>query len=233
MKLPPVAILAGGLATRLRPISETVPKSLLNVRGKPFIEHQLRMLHSRGITEVVLCVGHLGWQIEEAIGNGADLGLRVRYSHDGEYPLGTGGAVCRALDLLGEEFFVMYGDSYLTCDYEAVYRSFQAAGKPALMTVYQNDGKFDESNVEFEGGAIRRYFKPGGAPEMRHIDYGLGVFRREAFGGVLNRERLALADVYHSLLERGRLAAHEVHERFYEIGSIAGLVEFRALEALP
>jgi MurNAc alpha-1-phosphate uridylyltransferase len=233
MKLPPVAILAGGLATRLRPITETMPKSLVDVRGKPFIEHQLRLLHLRGITEVVLCVGHLGWQIEEVIGDGADFGLRVRYSHDGAFPLGTGGAVCRALDLLGDEFFVLYGDSYLTCDYEAVYRSFRAAGRPALMTVYRNEGKLDESNVEFTDGRIRRYYKPGGAPEMRHIDYGLGVFRREAFGGVLNGERMALVEVYQYLLGQGRLAAHEVHERFYEIGSITGLKEFRALEVTP
>src|SRR5512133_904030 len=100
----PVAILAGGLATRLRPITETIPKSLIEVCGEPFIAHQLRLLRSRGIEEVVLCIGYLGEQIEKVIGTGSAFGLRVRYSFDGKELLGTGGAIRRALDLLGEDF---------------------------------------------------------------------------------------------------------------------------------
>ncbi|MGA7744967.1 MAG: nucleotidyltransferase family protein [Polyangia bacterium] len=225
----PVAILAGGLATRLRPITETIPKSLVDVCGEPFVSHQLRMLQSHGITDVVLCVGYRGEQIEQVVGAGSAFGLRVRYAFDGERLLGTGGAVRRALHLLGDEFFVLYGDSYLACDYQAVLSSFRASGKLALMTVYRNDGQHDTSNVEYDAGTIRRYDKSERSAAMHHIDYGLGVFRRMAFADVLDGAHLDLAKLYQTLLAGGQLAGYELTERFYEIGSVAGLQEFRAL----
>jgi NDP-sugar pyrophosphorylase family protein len=227
--IAPVAILAGGLATRLRPITETIPKSLLDVCGEPFVAHQLRLLRSHGISDVVLCVGYRGEQIAQAVGPGSAFGLRVRYAFDGEQLLGTGGAVRRALDMLGDEFFVLYGDSYLPCDYQAVLGSFRASGKPALMTVYRNEGKFDTSNVQYDAGTIRRYDKSACSPAMHHIDYGLGVFRREAFLDLPDGARQDLAKLYQTLLAEGQLAGYEVSERFYEIGSVAGLEEFRAL----
>jgi len=227
--IAPVAILAGGLATRLRPITETIPKSLVDVCGEPFIAHQLRMLRARGVEDVVLCVGYRGEQIEQAVGAGSAFGLRVRYSFDGERLLGTGGAVRRALDLLGDELFVLYGDSYLPCDYRAVLGSFRASGKLALMTVYRNDGRYDTSNVDYDAGTIRRYDKSEPSPAMHHIDYGLGVFRREAFANVADGAGLDLAKLYQALLAKEQLAGYEVTERFYEIGSVAGLQEFREL----
>jgi NDP-sugar pyrophosphorylase family protein len=226
---PPIAILAGGLATRLRPITETIPKSLVDVCDEPFVAHQLRLLRSRGIDDVVLCVGYRAEQIELVIGAGAAFGLRVRYALDGAKLLGTGGAVRRALGMLGDEFFVLYGDSYLPCDYQAVLSSFRASGNLALMTVYRNEGRYDTSNVQFEGGSIRRYDKSVRSPAMHHIDYGLGVFRREAFADQPDGIRFDLAELYQTLLAKGQLAGYEVSERFYEIGSVAGLEEFRAL----
>jgi MurNAc alpha-1-phosphate uridylyltransferase len=225
----PVAILAGGLATRLRPITETIPKSLVDVCGEPFVAHQLRMLRSHGIDDVVLCVGYRGEQIEQVVGAGSAFGLRVRYAFDGERLLGTGGAVRRALGMLGDEFFVLYGDSYLPCDYQAVLRSFRASGKLTLMTVYRNEGQYDASNVEYDAGTIRRYDKSACSPAMHHIDYGLGVFRREALADVPGGTHLDLATLYQTLLAKGQLAGYELTERFYEIGSVAGLQEFRAL----
>jgi NDP-sugar pyrophosphorylase family protein len=225
----PVAILAGGLATRLRPITETIPKSLVEVCGEPFIAHQLRLLRSRGIEEVVLCIGYLGEQIEKVIGTGSAFGLRVSYSFDGPQLLGTGGAVMRALDLLADDFFVLYGDSYLLCDYQAVLASFRASGLQGLMTVYRNDGQFDTSNVEYQAGTIRRYDKKVLTPAMRHIDYGLGVFRRESFADVPRGQKFDLASHFQNLLARGQLAGYEITERFYEIGSITGLDELRRL----
>ena len=227
--MAPVAILMGGLATRLRPITQTIPKSLVDVCGEPFIAHQLRLLRTRGVSDVVLCVGHLGEQIERAIGSGDEFGVRVRYSYDGDKLLGTGGAVRHALDLLGDEFFVLYGDSYLLCDYQAVLSSFRASGRLGLMTVYRNEGKFDASNVEYDAGVIRRYDKSARSPQMHHIDYGLGVFRREAFARVPEGGKLDLAGHYQTLLAEGQLAGYEIRERFYEIGSPAGLEEFREL----
>jgi NDP-sugar pyrophosphorylase family protein len=227
--IAPVAILAGGLATRLRPITETIPKSLVDVCGEPFVAHQLKLLRSNGIDDVVLCVGYRGEQIAQLVGPGAAFGLRVRYAFDGEQLLGTGGAVRRALAMLGHEFFVLYGDSYLPCDYQAVLSSFRASGKLALMTVFRNEGQYDTSNVQYDAGTIRRYDKSERSPAMHHIDYGLGVFRREAFADLPDGARLDLAKLYQTLLAKGQLAGYEVAERFYEIGSVAGLEEFRLL----
>jgi NDP-sugar pyrophosphorylase family protein len=220
-----VAILAGGLATRLRPRTETVPKSLLEVNGEPFAVHQLRLLHSKGIRRIVLCVGHLGELVQRAIGSGSALGLQVDYSFDEPVLLGTAGAVRNALPKLGESFFVMYGDSYLPCDYAAIARNFESAGVLGMMTVFRNEGKWDTSNVEFEAGEILAYSKTNRTPRMRYIDYGLGVFRAEAFQGLRAGEACDLAGLYANLLQRKQLAAVEVRERFYEIGSPDGLRE--------
>lgn len=221
----PVAILAGGLATRLRPLTEKVPKALLPVNQEPFIAHQLRLLAASGVQRVVLCVGYLGGLIQELVGDGARFGLAVEYSFDGPVLLGTAGAVKMALPRLGGEFFVLYGDSYLPCDYRAVAASFQASGKKALMTVFRNEGQWDSSNVEFAAGRILTYDKRNPTERMRHIDYGLGVFRDSAFAGVAGNEPHDLAALYQQLLRRGELAGLEIRERFYEIGSAAGLRE--------
>ncbi len=220
-----VAILAGGLATRLRPITQTMPKSLIEVNGEPFAVHQLRLLHANGIRRVVLCVAHLGELVERAIGDGAALGLQVDYSFDGPALLGTAGAIRKALSKLGNSFFVMYGDSYLPCDYAAIAQTFESANVLGMMTVFRNEGKWDTSNVEFEAGQILAYSKTNRTPRMRHIDYGLGVFRAEAFHALPAGKVCDLTELYADLLQRKQLAAFEVHERFYEIGSPAGLRE--------
>jgi N-acetyl-alpha-D-muramate 1-phosphate uridylyltransferase len=220
-----VAILAGGLATRLRPMTETIPKSLLEVNGEPFAVHQLRLLQANGIRRVVLCVGHLGRQVQSVIGNGSALGLQIDYSFDGPALLGTAGAVRNALPKLGESFFVMYGDSYLPCDYAAITRNFESADGLGMMTVFRNEGKWDTSNVEFEAGKILMYSKTKRNPRMRHIDYGLGVFRADAFHNLPAGKVYDLTELYKDLLQRKQLAAFEVRERFYEIGSPEGLRE--------
>jgi NDP-sugar pyrophosphorylase family protein len=220
-----VAILAGGLATRLRPMTETVPKSLLEISGEPFAVHQLRLLQSKGIRHIVFCVGHLGELIQSAIGDGAALGLQVDYSFDGPALLGTAGAIRNALPKLGDSFFVMYGDSYLPCAYATIAQKFKTAGVLGMMTVFRNEGKWDTSNVEFEVGKIVAYSKTDRTPRMRYIDYGLGVFRKELFQSLPSGKACDLADLYTGLLRRKQLAAFEVQERFYEIGSPEGLRE--------
>lgn len=221
----PVAILAGGLATRLRPITEKVPKLLLEVAGEPFFNHQLRLLRQAGLNHIVLCVGHLGEQIVTRYGDGAAWGVRIDYSFDGEKLLGTGGALIRTLPKLGETFYVLYGDSYLPIDYQAVGRAFLASGQPGLMTVFENRGAYDASNVWFEHGQIRAYSKKEKSPAMRHIDYGLGVFRAAAFDGYTRDVNVDLSTVQADLCQQGRLAGYEVTQRFFEIGSPAGLKE--------
>lgn len=223
--MPPLALLAGGLATRLRPLTETIPKSLVNVADEPFIGHQLRLLTREGVTEIVICTGHLGERIEAYVGDGSRWGCHVRYSADGDRPLGTGGALRRALPLLGERFFVMYGDSYLNIHFRPVYEAFCRSGLPALMTVFRNEGCWDSSNVEFADGVIRCYDKADRTPAMRHIDYGLGGFEAHVVRACPANTPFDLADLYRDLVQRRLLAGCEVHQRFYEIGSPAGLAE--------
>lgn len=226
----PVAILAGGLATRLGPLTKNIPKSLIPINGEPFVAHQLRLLQRSGIQHVILCVGHLGKLIEQAIGDGRAFGVKVEYSYDGTTLLGTAGAIKGALPKLGKKFFVMYGDSYLACDYSAIEQKFSRRSGLGLMTVFRNDGQWDASNVEFSEGSILAYSKKSRTARMHYIDYGLGVFHAEAFA---RTQATDLADVYAELLENGELAAVEVHQRFYEIGSPAGLKEMTSFLSRP
>jgi NDP-sugar pyrophosphorylase family protein len=225
----PIAILAGGLATRLRPITEKVPKLLVEIAGEPFFSHQLRLLKENGLTRIVLCVGYLGEKIVEQYGDGSKWGVHIEYSFDGEKLLGTGGALIRALPKLGESFHVLYGDSYLPVDYQAVGRAFLASGKLGLMTVFENREAYDASNVWFEDGRIRVYDKKNKLPQMRHIDYGLGLFRPAAFAGYPRDTVVDLATVQSDLARRGELAGYELKQRFFEIGSPAGLKELDQL----
>ncbi len=195
--MPPVAILAGGLGTRLYPLTERIPKSLVEVNGEPFLAHQLRLLRARGIERVVLSIGQHGERIREYAGDGARFGLTIDYSLDGPVLLGTAGAIRKALPLLGDAFFVLYGDSYLPCSYRDVEQAFRAAGQPGLMTVYRNQGRWDASNVEFAEGRILAYDKENRTTRMQHIDYGLGVFHAAAFAETKHAD---LAGVYRDLL---------------------------------
>ena len=239
-----VVILAGGLATRLRPLTETLPKAMVDVCGKPFLTHQLALLKQQGLTNIVLCVGYEGEQIERYFGNGDRVGVRLRYSYDGETLLGTGGALQQALPLLDEVFMVLYGDSYLDMDYRPIMARFLKRYHPqnsesplALMTVYHNSSQFDQSNVLFEEEQIRHYDKRRPTGDMHHIDWGLGILSKPAFeqffphrsggpaaGGPVSFD---LADLYQSLVSCQKLMGFEVFTRFYEMGSPQGLAELR------
>ena len=222
----PIAILAGGLATRLLPVTSQIPKSLVDVAGHPFAEHQIELLRRNGITDIVFLVGHLGETVRDTLGDGSRWGVQLRYVFDGPFPLGTGGSLAAALPYLGERFFVLYGDSYLECDYAAVEQTFLASGKSGLMTVCRNDNRWDRSNVLFADGRIVSYNKDRQTDQMQHIDYGLGALT----GGALRHDKppFDLASVYQRLVANQDLAAFEVPGRFYEIGSHQGLAETRA-----
>jgi len=227
MTMLPVAILAGGMARRLGRLAEATAKALVDVNGEPFIAHQLRLLRASGIGRVVVCAGHLGEQVQEFVGDGGRFGVEAEFSFDGGRPLGTAGAIRKALGLLGRSFFVVYGDSYLSCDYGAVQTAFEKSGKWALMTVFRNEGRWDRSNVRFEGGRVLACDKQNPMSQMHHIDYGLGVFHAAAFALVPSGEFYDLTTLYQDLLLQDQLAAYEIAERFYEIGSLAGLEETR------
>lgn len=219
----PVAILAGGLATRLQPLTDRLPKSLLEVAGRPFLFHQLDLLRKQGVDRVVLCVAHLGEQIRAAVSAAPPPGLTVSYSFDGRKLLGTGGALKRALPLLGEEFFVLNGDSYLPCSLARIHSAYRAARRPALMTALRNDNRWDKSNVLFRNGELLAYDKHAPRPDMSHIDFGLSILSRTVFTNYREARAIDLADIFRDLSLSGQLAGFEVSERFYEIGSPQGL----------
>jgi NDP-sugar pyrophosphorylase family protein len=228
-KEKPVVILAGGLANRLRPLTEKVPKVLLPVAGKPFLAHQLELLRRQGLRRVVLCLGYLGEMVVDRFGDGRAWGMELSYSFDGPVLLGTGGALRQALPKLGESFYVLYGDSYLTTPFAPVAECFERSGKRGLMTVYHNEGQYDASNVVFRDGRIVVYDKRARLPEMHYIDYGLSVFSASVFAEWPEGKPFDLAEVMRRLVESGELAGLEVPVRFYEIGSAAGLAELESL----
>lgn len=226
MKLFPAVILAGGLATRLRPLTETIPKALIDINGEPFISHQLRLLSKQGITDVVLSVGYLKEMIKDHVGDGKNMGLNVTYVEDGPQLLGTGGAIKNALTAIKTNaFFIIYGDSYLPCDYAAVQEYFLTTNQLGLMTVFHNEDKWDASNIEFLNHEIVVYDKKNKTPRMKHIDYGLGILSKESFGYVQDINVFDLSYLYQILLEKKRLAAYEINDRFYEAGSLTGIKE--------
>ncbi len=220
-----VAILAGGLATRLRPITETIPKALVTVSGQPFINRQLAYLRDQGVSRVVLCVGYLGNMIEKVVGNGEQFGLAVSYAPDGTTLLGTGGALKKAMPLLGEHFFVLYGDSFLPINFLQVQQAYVESKQQAMLTVLKNGDRWDKSNVLFSNGRLVEYNKHAPRLDMAYIDYGLGVVSADVLAPYPAEKPFDLADVYQALSKKGQLAGLEVHERFYEIGSHDGLKE--------
>ena len=224
----PVAILAGGLATRLRPLTDSLPKALVPVAGRPFLLHQLDYLCAQGISRVVLCTGYRASQIKAVVGDGSDCGVEVSYSEDGDTLLGTGGAIVKALPLLGPAFFVLYGDSFLPVGFDQVESRWRQSHLPALMTVFRNAGQWDTSNALFEDSKVVEYNKRVPRPEMHYIDYGLGVLSAELLIDHHTAGPFDLADLYHELSLVGKLAGLEVFERFYEIGSPQGLVQAEA-----
>jgi N-acetyl-alpha-D-muramate 1-phosphate uridylyltransferase len=224
----PVAILAGGLATRIRPMTQNLPKALLSIAGKPFIFHQLELLRKQGADRVVLCLGHLAEQVVAAVGNGRQFGLAIQYSFDGSELLGTGGALKQALPLLGDSFFVLNGDSYLRCSLVDIQTAFELARRPALMTVLRNDGRWDRSNIVFRNGEVIEYDKTRWRSDMTHIDFGISVLSSSVFSRCGESRAFDLADICRDLSRSGQLAAVEVSDRFYEVGSVQGIQDTEA-----
>jgi len=225
-ELYPTVILAGGLATRLRPLTEKIPKSLIDINGEPFIAHQLRLLKNQNIKKVFILTGFLGDQIEEYVDNGEKFGLDITFSYDGPQLLGTAGAIKKALHILSDNFFVIYGDSYLPCNFLAIQQKFLLDKKLSLMSVYKNKNLYDKSNVVFKNNEITLYDKKNKTPDMQYIDYGLGLFNKQAFELVPQNTNYDLASLYQDLLSKQQLSAFEVQQRFYEVGSTKGIKEF-------
>lgn len=222
------AIIAGGLGTRLGALTKDIPKPLVPVAGQPFLDHQLKLLKAGGVDKVVLCIGHLGEQIQAFVGNGSRWGLEVAYSLDGPTLLGTGGSLKKAAPLLEERFLLTWGDSYLEIEHRRVWRAFLASGLPAMMVVWRNQGAKEPSNVRLEGDWVASYDKWAPGPEYDCIDYGLSALSKEVLTAIPEGEPHAIEEVFRDLAQAGKLGAYVVERAFMEIGSPAGLAELEA-----
>lgn len=221
-----VVILAGGLATRLRPVTETIPKAMVPVAGRPFLEYQIDFLKKNGVTDLVLCVGYLSEKIEQYFGNGDEFGVTIQYVHDGDRLLGTAGALKRAESLLQGNFFVMYGDSYVFLNFKDVYSTFINSNIPAIMVIFKNDNNYDMSNVAVEKGKVIRYDKKNVIGDLVYIDYGVFVFSKSILDLIPRDQEYQLETVIHYLIQKKDLGVYEATKRFYEIGSHKGLEDF-------
>jgi NDP-sugar pyrophosphorylase family protein len=220
-----VAILAGGLGTRLGELTKNRPKSLVEIFNKPFLAYQLELLSARGITNVVLCIGHLGGQIRETFGDVTKYGVHISYSIE-EEPLGTAGALKIAQSLLGDIFFVLYGDSYLFLDFHEIQSYFNSQNKLGLATVYRNRDTYDQSNMIINGNLVVKYSKIEKIKDMVYIDYGASLFRKEVLQLVPENQIYSFEDLFIRLIKMEQLLAFEVKHRFYEIGTLQGLRDF-------
>jgi len=226
-----MVILAGGLGTRLRPLTSEVPKALIPIGGKPFLHHQIELVKRSGIRDIVLCVGHLADMVKDYFGDGRWLGVRIRYSEEEGHLLGTAGAIKNAEPLLGDSFFLMYGDSYLMIDYHEIMRYFRRFDRLGLMVVWKNVDRFDRSNVMIEGNLVTAYNKDQKSSNMDYVNYGLSVLRKEALTFMPAGRPFSQEEFYQILIDQRELLAFEVEQRFYEIGSPKGLEEFGMLVA--
>ncbi len=225
-------ILAGGLGTRLRPLTERLPKCMVPAEGKPFLEHQLRLLASRGVRDIVLCLGHLGERVLEYFGDGHRFGVNLTYVWERSQLLGTAGAIRNAEAVLAPEFFVSYGDSYLLLEYRAIMRRFRESDTLAMMVVYRNGDRLAPSNVVIRDGHVTAYDKRTRLPGMVYVNQGLSVLRRRSLRLIPPGLPFSQEQFYQMLIRRQQLLAFETKQRFYEIGSLQGLEEFRRLVAV-
>lgn len=223
-----VVILAGGAAMRLRPLTQSIPKIMIPIAGKLFLEYQIELLKNSQITDIVLCTCYLREKIKNYFGNGAGLGMNILYSEE-EYPLGTAGALRNAYPLLDDSFMLLDGDAYLPFKYDEIINEFRTGGKQGLMVVYKNNNRYDISNVAISGGLVTAYERQNKAPRMVYIHTGLSILCKKVLDLIPVNQFYQLDLLFHDLVKNGELLAYETHQRFYGIGSLSGLDEFKAL----
>jgi len=221
-----VVVLAGGLATRLGGLTDRSPKSMVEIEGHPFIAYQLSMLKRFGVNKVLLCVGHMGNQIQEFVGDGNQFGLEVSYSDEGRHLLGTAGALKNAEPLLESEFALVYGDSYFTLPIATIWDKFLKSKSPAMMVVLKNKGKYGPSNCEVKSGFVTKYAKGSKTESFEYIDFGLVCLKRSLLSSIPAGTPTDMSIIFCSLVGKEKLLAYEVFQRFYEVGSVEGIAEF-------
>lgn len=219
-----VIILAGGLATRLYPETLKIPKSLIKIYNDPFIKHQLLLLKSKGITNIILSLGNLGEKVEKYIQENNNFDLDIEYSFDGSKLLGTGGAIKNAFSKLSNPFGIIYGDSFLNIEYLDIINYFKQYSTLGLMTVLKNNNLWDKSNIVFRDGKILEYNKDK-TGDYQYIDYGFSILKKESFENFFAKDIFDLKEVFYELVRNNQLIGYEVFNRFYEIGSVSGIKE--------
>ena len=222
-----IVILCGGLATRLYPLTKKIPKSMIEIKENPFLEHQIDLFKKNGIFKIILCIGYKGAQIKKYFGDGKKFDVNIKYSSDAKKLLGTGGALKKAEYLLEDTFLVMYGDSYLPFNFKKTISFFKKFNKLGLMTVYKNLNKYEPSNVEVEKNLVKSYSKTRRTPKMKYIDYGVSIFKKEALKFLPNNQGCDLSQFHKSLIKKKQLLVYFAEKRFYQIGSPNGLEEFK------
>jgi NDP-sugar pyrophosphorylase family protein len=219
-------ILCGGLGTRLGDLAKDVPKAMMPVANRPFLEYELELLKRGGVNDFVLCTGHLGEVIERHFGDGTSFGINVSYSHDGAALRGPAGALKRASRLLRDEFFVTYGDAYLRVDYRSVMDRLLESGTMGVMTVYKNEGRHGKSDLVVRRGRVVKYDKKDLAPGMKWINYGVSALSKRALALIPSDRFCGEEEFYGNLIDGQQLLAYPVGKRFYEIGTPSALREF-------
>lgn len=222
-----MVILCGGLATRLGNLSKRIPKSMIQIEGKSFLEYQIENLKKYSIKDIILCVGHLSEKIENYFGNGEKLGVNIKYSYDREKLLGPMGAVKNAESKLEEVFFIMYGDSYISIDFQKVYAFFIKNNKLGLMVVYKNYDKYDNSNLSVKDNMVIGHKASGITDNINYIDYGTSVLRRKSLNLISEDTFCSTEQFFIKLIIKKELLAYEANKRFYHIGTPNSLEEFR------
>ena len=220
-----VVILAGGYATRLKELTSKTPKSLININGSPFLKLQIQLLKSHGVTNLLMCIGHLGDKIIDYIESQNNFEMSIEFSNDGNKPLGTAGSIRKALPKLEESFFVLYGDSYLTINYNLISKYYMNYKLSNLMTITKKIKNGLNANVKMEGNNLREYSKSSFKEDFNFIDYGLSLYKAETFELLPKDEHIDLESVVKKLIYEDNLKAFETEDEYFEIGSYDGIEE--------
>lgn len=222
-----IVILAGGIASRLYPLTKKIPKSMIKVCEKPFFNYQIDLLKKNQIDEIVMCIGIFSEQIIDYFGDGKKFGISIKYSKENPNDLlGTCGAIKNAEKYLDEVFFVMYGDSYLPINFNDIYEKFLKSKKYGLMTIYKNQNKFDTSNVAIENDLVSIYDKSQKNKNLQYIDYGLSILNKQVLNDIPSNKFVDLEFLFKQMIEKKMLTYYISEERFYEIGSEEGIRDF-------
>jgi len=219
-------IISGGFGTRLYPITKKVPKILVEISGKPFIDYLIPLCKKNGIEEIVFCVGHLWEQVRDYVGDGKKFGIKAYYSVE-DKKLDTGGAIKKALPYLDKEFLVTYGDSFLDIDWQDVANAFKKSPAKGIMSVYENNWRLVPSTIIIDKeGYIKEFNKENPRPEMTHMEYGINIFSKDIIDKI-PKEVFPLGDYFNYLAKDSNLLSYPTTRMFYDIGTPEGIKKFQ------